>query len=297
MKLGFVSAICPNSRWTRFSSFGQGRGLRLRRADVLAARQGRAALRRRHPRRRRRLRPRRRRPHPRGRGQRPGVAISGLGYYPNPLAAGPGRGEPCVEHLKQVIAAAANCWAWGWSTRSSAATGPSSVDDNWPRFLEIWRPLIKFAEEQGVRIGIENCPMLFTARRMARRQEPGPLPGDLAADVRGHPQPEFRPELRPVAPGLAADGLRPAAARVRAIGSSTFTPRTPRSIRDQLDDVGILATPLEYHGPSCPGWATSTGARSSRPDRHRLPWPGLHRGGRPRVRGLDSGIAPPGTAG
>ena len=37
-----------------------------------------------------------------------------------------------------------------------------SVDDNWPRFLEVWRPLVAFAEEQGVRIGIENCPMFFT---------------------------------------------------------------------------------------------------------------------------------------
>ena len=37
-----------------------------------------------------------------------------------------------------------------------------SVDDNWPRFLEIWRPLVQLAEEHGVRIGIENCPMLFT---------------------------------------------------------------------------------------------------------------------------------------
>ena len=38
-----------------------------------------------------------------------------------------------------------------------------SVDANWPRFLEVWRPLVKHAEERSVRIGIENCPMLFTA--------------------------------------------------------------------------------------------------------------------------------------
>ena len=37
-----------------------------------------------------------------------------------------------------------------------------SVDENWPRFLKIWRPLIAFAEDHGIRIGIENCPMLFT---------------------------------------------------------------------------------------------------------------------------------------
>ncbi len=37
-----------------------------------------------------------------------------------------------------------------------------SVDDNWPRFMEVWAPLVKFAEDHGVRIGIENCPMLFS---------------------------------------------------------------------------------------------------------------------------------------
>ena len=37
-----------------------------------------------------------------------------------------------------------------------------SVDDNWPRFLKTWRPLIAFAEDHGIKIGIENCPMLFT---------------------------------------------------------------------------------------------------------------------------------------
>jgi sugar phosphate isomerase/epimerase len=37
-----------------------------------------------------------------------------------------------------------------------------TIDDNWPRFLATWRPLVKFAEDHGVRSGIENCPMLFT---------------------------------------------------------------------------------------------------------------------------------------
>ncbi|MCB0150096.1 MAG: TIM barrel protein, partial [Caldilineaceae bacterium] len=33
---------------------------------------------------------------------------------------------------------------------------------NWPRFLSTWKPLIAFAEDHGIKIGIENCPMLFT---------------------------------------------------------------------------------------------------------------------------------------
>ena len=30
-----------------------------------------------------------------------------------------------------------------------------SFDDNWPRFLKVWKPLIRFAEDHGVRIGID----------------------------------------------------------------------------------------------------------------------------------------------
>src|ERR1700729_3335833 len=38
-----------------------------------------------------------------------------------------------------------------------------SVEGNWPHFLSVWRDLIAYAEDQEVRIAIENCPMIFTA--------------------------------------------------------------------------------------------------------------------------------------
>jgi sugar phosphate isomerase/epimerase len=90
-----------------------------------------------------------------------GVSISGLGYYPNPLSANPAEAETAVAHLKLVIKAAATLGV----PQVNSFTGrdwTKSVDGNWPRFLETWRPLIRLAEDSGVRIGIENCPMLFT---------------------------------------------------------------------------------------------------------------------------------------
>ncbi len=36
-------------------------------------------------------------------------------------------------------------------------------------------------------------------------------------------------------------------------GCSTSTPRTPGCDQDRLDEVGILATPLEFHTPKLPG--------------------------------------------
>jgi sugar phosphate isomerase/epimerase len=36
------------------------------------------------------------------------------------------------------------------------------IEDQWGDFEDVWKPLVAFAEGQGVRIGIENCPMLFS---------------------------------------------------------------------------------------------------------------------------------------
>lgn len=43
-----------------------------------------------------------------------------------------------------------------------------SVEENLEAFGRIWPPIIQYAEEHGVRIAIENCPMLF-----GREQWPG----------------------------------------------------------------------------------------------------------------------------
>jgi len=91
-----------------------------------------------------------------------GVSISGLGYYPNCLDHNIEQAEKSCEHLKKVISAAPRLGL----TQVNTFIGrdhTKSVDENWPRMLETWKPIVELAEKQGVRIGIENCPMLFTA--------------------------------------------------------------------------------------------------------------------------------------
>jgi sugar phosphate isomerase/epimerase len=92
---------------------------------------------------------------------RHGVGLSGLGYYPNALDPDPAVANAAVSHLRRLIAAAP---LLGLQTVNGFVGRDwlKTVDDNWPTFLATWRPLVKFAEDHGVRIGIENCPMLFT---------------------------------------------------------------------------------------------------------------------------------------
>ena len=89
------------------------------------------------------------------------VSISGLGYYPNCLSANQEEAERSCEHLKQVIAAAPRLGIHQVNT-FIGRDHTKSVDENWPRMLETWRPIIDLAEKNSVRIGIENCPMIFT---------------------------------------------------------------------------------------------------------------------------------------
>ncbi len=90
-----------------------------------------------------------------------GVQISGLGYYPNPLTPDAAERETYVEHIKKVIAASAMLGVN--ITNTFVGRDPArSIEDQWGDFESVWKPIIAFAESQNVRVGIENCPMLFS---------------------------------------------------------------------------------------------------------------------------------------
>ena len=90
-----------------------------------------------------------------------GVSISGLGYYPNPLTPDRQEADTYVEHIRKVILAAEKMGLENVNT-FIGRDWTKSVDENWPRFLEVWKPIIQFAEDHGIKVGIENCPMYFT---------------------------------------------------------------------------------------------------------------------------------------
>ncbi|MBN2452168.1 MAG: sugar phosphate isomerase/epimerase, partial [Lentisphaeria bacterium] len=90
-----------------------------------------------------------------------GITVSALGYYPNPLTPDPDAAAVYIAHIRKVIHAAALLGVGRMNT-FVGRDKDRTVDANWPRFLDVWRPLVRCAEAQGVRIGIENCPMLYT---------------------------------------------------------------------------------------------------------------------------------------
>ena len=51
------------------------------------------------------------------------------------------------------------------------------VDENWPRFLETWRPIVRHAEERGIRIG-----NLADGKVLYRIPDPLEMKGTSAAE-------------------------------------------------------------------------------------------------------------------
>lgn len=90
-----------------------------------------------------------------------GVSVSGLGYYPNPLDADPVHRKVVIDHLQKVITAAARLGVRVVNT--FVGRDPAkSIEANWPVFQSTWPDIIRYAEMEGMAIGIENCPMLFS---------------------------------------------------------------------------------------------------------------------------------------
>jgi len=90
-----------------------------------------------------------------------GIEISGLGYYPNNLHADPESREMFNEHTKKVIAGAAILGVPVVNTFIGADPAKSQAD-NYKDFLDSWGGILDFAREKGVKIAIENCPMIFS---------------------------------------------------------------------------------------------------------------------------------------
>jgi sugar phosphate isomerase/epimerase len=90
-----------------------------------------------------------------------GIEISGLAYYPNNLHPDPAQRAAVNEHTRKVIRAAATLGVPVVNTfvgRDPRRTHPENIE----QFREVWPGIVAEAEELGVKVAIENCPMIFS---------------------------------------------------------------------------------------------------------------------------------------
>jgi sugar phosphate isomerase/epimerase len=180
-----------------------------------------------------------------------GIAISGLGYYPNPLAPDRVEAQVYIDHIKRVIEASAMLGVSQMNT-FIGRDWTQSVEGNWPRFKEVWGALVQFAEDQGVRIGIENCPMFFTGDEWPGGKNLAYCPAIWRRMFDEIPSPNLGLNYDPShLVWLMIDYLKPLwefKDRLYHVHAKDV-----RLDRDRLDAVGVMATPLGFHTPKLPG--------------------------------------------
>ena len=179
------------------------------------------------------------------------VQISGLGYYPNPLTPNAKEAKVYTDHIKKVIKA---CSLLGLRQMNTfiGRDWKKSVEANWPQFKKTWKPIIKFAERHKVKIGIENCPMIFTNDEWPGGKNLATTPAiwkKMFADI---PSDYFGLNYDPSHMiWQRMDYLQP----MKEFADKLFHihAKDVRVDYDLLNQVGIMTPPNAYHSPKLPG--------------------------------------------
>lgn len=179
------------------------------------------------------------------------ISISGLGYYPNPLDADPKKSEFYIEHIKKIIRA---CNQLGVPVMNTfiGRNQALNMQDNLELFKLLWKPIIETAEQEGIKIGIENCPMFFTNDEWPGGKNLAISPAVWDRMFETFPTPLFGLNYDPSHMIFQMmDEIRPIYQYKDRLHHVHI--KDVKVYKDKLDRVGILANPLEYHSPKLPG--------------------------------------------
>lgn len=179
------------------------------------------------------------------------VYISGLGYYPNPLDADESQAEVYIEHIKKVIRTAAKLEVPVVNT--FVGRDPAkNIGENLEKFALVWPGIIKVAEENNIKIGIENCPMLFTRDEWPGGKNLATTPAIWEKMFEIIPSPNFGLNYDPShLVWQQMDEVKP----IYDFAEKLFHIhlKDVKVHREKLNEVGIMAYPLDYHSPKIPG--------------------------------------------
>lgn len=180
------------------------------------------------------------------------VRISSLAYYPNPMDGNLEARDVSIKHLLKVIDASKSLGI-NMVTTFIGRDQTKTVEENLELFKELWPPIIRHAEKQGVKIAIENCPMFF-----GRDQWPGGQ--NLFTTPR-----IWREVLRIADSDILGinydpshmiwqqmDYLQPLYEFKDRIFHVHF--KDIKLYPEKLKEVGVMAYPLEYMSPKLPGF-------------------------------------------
>ncbi len=180
-----------------------------------------------------------------------GVEISSLAFYPNTLDPDQKKRHDNVEHLKNVIRASHKLGI-NMVTTFIGRDQNRNFEDNLLIVKEVWPEILNLAKELGVKVAIENCPMLFG---------PDQWPGGQNLMTTPHNWRKIFEILDYDNLGInydpshfvwqMIDYVEPVYEFRDRIFHVHF--KDLKVIKSKLNQVGILAYPLDFMAPKLPG--------------------------------------------
>jgi sugar phosphate isomerase/epimerase len=179
------------------------------------------------------------------------IEISSLAFYPNTMDGDLEKRTANIEHLKKVINMSA-IMGVNMVTTFVGRDQTKSVEENLELFAQIWPDIIKLAEEKGVKIAIENCPMLFGRDQWPGGQNLFTTPKLWRKCFEIINSDNFGINYDPSHfIWQKIDYVKPLYEFKDKIFHVHF--KDIKVYEDKLNDVGIMAYPLEYMSPKLPG--------------------------------------------
>ena len=179
------------------------------------------------------------------------VEISSLAYYPNTMDPDPEKRAFNIAHLKKVIDAS-NLLQVGMVTTFIGRDQYKNVEENLAEFEQTWPEIVAYAGERDVKIAIENCPMLFGQDQWPGGQNLATSPRIWREMFRIIPSANFGINFDPSHfVWQMMDYLKPLYEFKDRILHVHF--KDIKLYKDKLDQVGVMAYPLEFMAPKLPG--------------------------------------------
>ena len=180
-----------------------------------------------------------------------GVEISSLAYYPNTLDPDLEKRALYVNHLHALIDASAMLGV-NMVTTFIGRISDKTFTENLEIAKEVWTPILQHAEEKGVRIAIENCPMWFTDDEWPGGQNIMTTPANWRKVFEALPSPNLGINYDPSHfVWQQIDYIKPLYEFKDKIFHVHY--KDIKVYQDKLADVGVMANPLQYMSPKLPG--------------------------------------------
>ena len=180
-----------------------------------------------------------------------GVEISSLAYYPNPLEPDAEKRNSYIEHIYKLMDASVMLGV-NMITTFIGRDSTKNVDENMELVKNIWTPIIRYAEEKGVRVAIENCPMLFTNDEWPGGQNIMTTPSNWRRVFEILDSPNLGINYDPSHfVWQQIDYIKPLYEFKDKIFHVHY--KDIKMYPEKLKEVGVMALPLEYMSPKLPG--------------------------------------------